>query len=115
MMSKSPRNHQGKEKIGFLLLNPASKIESFLLFFFFLLLPTQLGKHFWPDFSIVSGIRIDYLSPTIYFTDILLILLFVAFLLRQKKFFSISTFKKQISKHHLTTQKYLAVICFTLF
>lgn len=35
-------------------------------------MPTQLGKHFWPDFSFVYGLKIDYLSPTIYFTDVLI-------------------------------------------
>ncbi|MCL5439135.1 MAG: hypothetical protein M1268_04065, partial [Patescibacteria group bacterium] len=48
-------------------------------------MPTQFGKHFWPGFSFVSGIRIDYLSPTLYFTDILIFLLFVLFLLNSKK------------------------------
>ena len=43
----------------------------FLLFLF--LLPTQLGYHFWPQWSLVFGIRVDYLSPAIYLTDILLI------------------------------------------
>jgi hypothetical protein len=38
-----------------------------------LLLPTQLGKHFWPDWSLVEGIRVDYLAPTLYVTDVLLI------------------------------------------
>lgn len=42
-----------------------------------LLLPTQFGKHFWPQESFVLGIRIDYLSPTIYFTDILVWSLFL--------------------------------------
>ena len=42
-------------------------------------MPTQLGKHFWPDFSIISGIRVDYLSPTLYLTDILILLLFIKF------------------------------------
>lgn len=38
-----------------------------------LFLPTQLGKHWWPDFALHSGVRIDYLAPTIYFTTILLL------------------------------------------
>ncbi len=45
-------------------------------FFFWLLvffLPTQLGRHFWPDFSLIFGLRVDYLSPTIYLTDLLVI------------------------------------------
>lgn len=32
----------------------------------------QFGKHFWPHFSLVSGIRVDYLSPTLYVSDILI-------------------------------------------
>lgn len=35
---------------------------------------TQLGLHFWPPSSFVYGIRIDYLAPTLYFLDILIIL-----------------------------------------
>ena len=46
---------------------------SLLLF----LLPAQIGKHFWPDASRVLGMRIDYLAPTIYLTDIILGVLFV--------------------------------------
>ena len=48
-----------------------------LLFCTILFLPTQLGRHFWPSFSLVDGIRIDYLSPTLYVTDILIVLLFI--------------------------------------
>lgn len=51
---------------------------------FFLLgltLPWQLGKHFWLDFSYLNGLRIDYLAPTIYLSDLvlggLLLILFV--------------------------------------
>ena len=49
-------------------------LENLIVFF----LPTQLGLHFWPYFSRVAGIKIDYLSPTIYFLDIFLILYFLA-------------------------------------
>jgi O-antigen ligase len=56
------------------------------------LLPTQLGKHLWPDFTIVSGIRIDYLSPTLYSSDILLILLIVVFLIRERRKFQIAKY-----------------------
>ncbi len=41
--------------------------------FFYLtifLLPTQLGLHLWPDWALVLGRRIDYLSPTLFLTDI---------------------------------------------
>lgn len=52
-------------------------IRLFKIVFLFILflLPTQFGKHFWPDFSYLLNIRIDYLSPTIYLTDILILFL----------------------------------------
>jgi O-antigen ligase len=43
-----------------------------------LLLPTQLGFHFWPDFAKIMGIRVDYLSPTLYLTDLLVILTIIS-------------------------------------
>ncbi len=52
-----------------------SKIEKILLFLLIIFLPSQLGYHFWPDWSLVNGIRVDHLSPTVYLTDILIGLL----------------------------------------
>ena len=46
----------------------------FIIVYFFgfaFFLPSQLGKHFFFSFSYLSGIRIDYLAPTIYLSDIL--------------------------------------------
>lgn len=43
-------------------------------FLFLLTLPTQLGFHLWPEFSLVLGRRIDYFSPTIYLSDLTLTL-----------------------------------------
>lgn len=55
------------------------RLSSLLFFLIIFLIPTQLGLHFWPDSSLVYGIRLDYLSPTIYFLDVLIILyLFVS-------------------------------------
>ena len=51
------------------------KIKEFLLWSFFLFLPTQLGYHFWPKQAYVWGLRIDFLSPTIYLTDLLILAL----------------------------------------
>jgi len=42
-----------------------------LFFLFCLLLPTQLGKHFWLRDSYIFGLRVDYLSPTLYLIDLL--------------------------------------------
>jgi hypothetical protein len=51
-------------------------IVLFSIFIFFL--PTQLAKHFWPDFAFVNGVRIDYLALKLYFTDILATLMIAA-------------------------------------
>lgn len=42
-----------------------------VFYLFVLLLPIQIGLHFFPSFSHLNGVPIDYLAPTIYFTDIL--------------------------------------------
>lgn len=62
------------------------------------MLPTQLGKHFWPDFSYVSGIRIDYLSPTVYLTDLIIVLLFLSVLWRWFALVKSEKFKVQSEK-----------------
>lgn len=54
-----------------------ARIEKLFLFLTILLLPTQLGKHFWPEFSFVYSLPIDYLSPAIYFWDFLVLTLFI--------------------------------------
>jgi len=51
---------------------------------FVFLLPVQLGYHFWPEWAFVFGIRVDYLSPTLYLTDVLFLILFLLFLITQK-------------------------------
>lgn len=92
-----------KEKSGFWLLNPASKIESILLALLLLFLPTQFGKHFWPSFANVSGIRVDYLSPTIYATDIILFLLFLLVLFRMGFIYTFSLMQKHGGMFFITS------------
>ena len=48
-----------------------------IFWLFLFLLPTQLGRHFWPDWAQILGLRIDYLAPTIYLTDLLIFTLFL--------------------------------------
>ncbi len=55
-------------------------------------LPTQLGYHVWPDWALVLGRRIDYISPTLYATDILIVLLLVSWCIEKK--INIFYFKK---------------------
>ena len=62
------------------------KLQKILLFLLILFLPTQLGKHFWPNFAFVFGQRIDYLSPTLYVTDILAVFfIFISFGIKLKR------------------------------
>ncbi len=72
------------------LLN-STRLQNSLFFLVILLLPTQLGRHFWPQFSYVYSLPIDYLSPTIYLWDILTALLLLTNLswLRQRTALSI--------------------------
>lgn len=55
----------------------------FSLFVFFL--PTQFGYHFWPDWSLVAGLRVDYFAPTVMVSDILAIALVTNYFLSLRK------------------------------
>ncbi|MDO8576970.1 MAG: O-antigen ligase family protein [Candidatus Daviesbacteria bacterium] len=66
-------------------MSKLKKVEEILLFLTLLFLPTQLGKHFWPQFSYVYSLKVDYLSPTVYFWDILMVGLFVVWILQKPK------------------------------
>jgi O-antigen ligase len=48
------------------------RFDRILFYLTIILLPTQLGYHFWPEWSLILGRRVDYLSPTIFLTDILI-------------------------------------------
>lgn len=49
------------------------KVHQRLFWLLVFLLPVQLGRHFWPEWSYVLGLKIDYLAPTVYLTDILVV------------------------------------------
>jgi hypothetical protein len=53
------------------MIKPVSFFEKLLVFLYFLLLPSQTSYHFWIADSILFGRKIDYLSPTIYLTQII--------------------------------------------
>lgn len=50
------------------------RLVSPLLFLIVFLSSTQLGLHFWPDSALVYGVRVDYLAPTLYLLDTLIVL-----------------------------------------
>ncbi len=62
-------------------INP--NLEKILLSILVFLIPSQLAIHFWPSWAFVFGIRIDYLSPAIYLTDILVVALLVNWIVYQ--------------------------------
>ena len=89
-----------KVKTEFWSLSP-DKISKLFFYLLIVSLPTQLGKHFWPNFSFAYGLRLDYLSPTIYFTDILILLIFI---------FSFKTFLTWIK--HIPREQLLVFVLF---
>src|SRR5438309_11425305 len=76
------------------------RIQTLLYLLVLVFLPTQFGKHFWPSFSSVLGIRVDYLSPTVYVTDLIIIFLFITTL-----------FTKQITTFLPKTIKNWTILC----
>ncbi|MCR4326788.1 MAG: hypothetical protein NUV52_03985 [Candidatus Roizmanbacteria bacterium] len=63
---------------------------SWLYFLFGLVLPTQLGKHWWPEFSFINGLRVDYYSPTLYVSYLMLFLLIAATIPRYGRLWTIT-------------------------
>lgn len=51
--------------------------NNFFIFLFLLFLPSQLGKHFFLNFSFINGVKIDYLSLIFYFTDLIAFILII--------------------------------------
>lgn len=82
-----------------------------------ILLPTQLGYHFWPEWAYVLGRRVDYLSPTVYLTDVIIFFIILFWLIEGKKritgYVSRVTVKKVISIIH-NTKYVIPVVIFVL-
>jgi len=88
-------------------------VSRILFYILLLLLPTQLGKHFFFPFSTISGVRVDYLAPTIYLTDIV-VLFFILFTL--VSVIKHKTYNIKLKKPHKIVICYLfSVICYLLF
>jgi hypothetical protein len=62
-----------------------NKLEKYLFYLLLLILPVNLAKHFIFPFSYVNGVLVDYLIPTLYLTDILILGLLVLWALREAK------------------------------
>lgn len=66
-----------------LILTNLGKIKKILAGLFFFFLPTQLGYFFWPAWSYFWGIKIDFLSPVIFLTDLILLVLLLIWILER--------------------------------
>src|SRR5680860_1754307 len=97
MMMKLSPSQQERARIGSWLLSQKNNPSLFFFYLLILFLPTQVGKHFWLQSSFVYGLRIDYLSPTLYLTDILILIILILFFLKRIKDGNI--FKKINSKN----------------
>lgn len=86
------------------------QIHKIIFYLILLFIPTQFGRHFWPHFSYISGIRIDYLSPTIYFTDLLIVGLFGCWVYKTISLFNKSKIRKNISNY----LKFVVLVLFLL-
>lgn len=75
-------NNQRQDQFQLYIIKHKSLFLGGIVFLYALLLSTQLGKHFFFPFSYLSGIRVDYLSPTLYITDILSFVLLTVVLLQ---------------------------------
>ncbi|HUV42817.1 MAG TPA: O-antigen ligase family protein [Patescibacteria group bacterium] len=60
------------------------KLHRYLFGLLVFLLPIQLGRHFWPEWTQVLGLPIDYLSPTIYLTDLLVFVILLFWLIETR-------------------------------
>src|SRR4030043_871676 len=60
------------------------KLHRYLFGLLVFLLPIQLGRHFWPEWTQVLGLPIDYLSPTIYLTDLLVSVILLFWLIKMR-------------------------------
>ena len=66
------------------------KLHQKIFWLLIFLLPVQLGRHFWPDFSFVLGLKIDYLSPTVYLTDLLVFIILILWAWESRRKLSIN-------------------------
>lgn len=75
------------------------KLHRQLFWLLVFLLPVQLGRHFWFEWTQVLGLPIDYLSPTLYLTDLLVIMILFFWWLDERKRFKLKVFKEIIKNH----------------
>lgn len=92
-----------------LLKKSGIRIKKTLFKLLILLLPIQLSKHFWPSWANISGIRVDYLAPAVYLTDIVLAILLLVW------FIEIVSKKRVYRSRPKNRNKFLLLLAILLF
>lgn len=82
-------------------------IPRLLFYLLLVLLPTQIGRHFFFNFSLIKGLYSDYLIPVVYLTDIIIFLIIIT----QLKFSKVS----QAFKHLNANKNPQALFLFFVF
>ncbi len=75
------------------------KLHRQLFWLLVLLLPLQLGRHFWSEWTQVLGLPVDYLSPTLYLTDLLVAAVLIAWWWQEKKRFKVNRWPSVIKRY----------------
>jgi len=75
------------------------KLHRRLFWLLIFLLPVQLGRHFWFEWTQVLGLPIDYLSPTLYLTDLLVMAILFLWWLDKRRQLKLKVFKEIIKKN----------------
>lgn len=87
----------------------------FLLFYAFILsIPVNLAKHFILPSAYVDGHLIDYLIPSIYFSDVILIILLLVWDLELLLTKPVPKFKKRVLPVFALTLLFLVLLCFSV-
>jgi len=91
-----------------------------LFYLLLLTLPTQLGRHFFFDFSHILGIRNDYLTPTVFLTDIIIMLIAAIWIVekvKSQKSLARLSGQAKIKSMQLKAAPFilLLVVCYLLF
>jgi len=100
-------NQWAKAKTGFSSSSLENKSAFFLFLLYLFFTISQFGIHFWPEFAFIDGVRSDYLSPILYFSDLIFIALFLV------KFKDLSrSFQSIAAKAIITITALLLIRCF---
>ncbi|MFO0703980.1 MAG: hypothetical protein U0525_04625 [Patescibacteria group bacterium] len=65
----------------FLVKKYYTRLSALLALLFALTMPFQFAKHFWPEFTYLQGVRIDYLAPFISVFDVVCIVIIIQFVI----------------------------------